>query len=96
VVFVPALIGPGLFVDLSDADKPHICLQRWEPKIADKPSLDREKSFRAVPTVTKNVASQPDKGVNVMSLNACTLPQRLCCGGLVKSDMALRHWMAVA
>ncbi|KAG0591862.1 hypothetical protein KC19_1G207200 [Ceratodon purpureus] len=36
--------------------------QRWEPKTADKPALDREKSFRAVPTVTKNVASQPDKG----------------------------------
>ncbi|KAG0592668.1 hypothetical protein KC19_1G271400 [Ceratodon purpureus] len=36
--------------------------QRWEPKTADKPALDREKSFRAVPTVTKNVASQPDNG----------------------------------
>ena len=62
---------------ISDADKPHICSQRWEPKTFDKPALDREKSFRAVPTVTKNVASQPDKGVIVMSLIACMLPQFL-------------------
>ena len=75
---------------ISDADKPHICSQRWEPKTTDKPALDREKSFRAVPTVTKNVASQPDKGVNIMSLNTCTLLQLLCGWRLSRNQSRFR------
>ncbi|XP_024371682.1 uncharacterized protein [Physcomitrium patens] len=35
--------------------------QRWEPKAADKPALEREKSFRAVVAMAKKVESQSDK-----------------------------------
>uniref|UniRef100_A0A7I4D980 Protein kinase domain-containing protein n=1 Tax=Physcomitrium patens TaxID=3218 RepID=A0A7I4D980_PHYPA len=38
-----------------------ISFQRWEPKAADKPALEREKSFRAVVAMAKKVESQSDK-----------------------------------
>lgn len=52
-----------------------ISFQRWEPKAADKPALEREKSFRAVVAMAKKVESQSDKWVNIVFLKAFIAPQ---------------------
>lgn len=66
----------------ADADKDHICPQRWEPKTADKPAFEREKSFRALAAMAKTVESLSDKRVNIMFLETCILLQVTCGCGL--------------
>jgi len=92
----PCIIFSLVLLYQSDADKNGICPQRWEPRTADRPALQRERSFRGGVTVTKKVESEAEKGVCMICFLTRALSRSLfvvvacwtCCSG--------RNWVFVS